>query len=86
MLHLPDTDLTQTRFYREAFAEGETKGIYQGEISLVLRLLRRRLGTVSTQHEAAIRGLSLERLETLAEELLDFRNVASLSERLDSQI
>ncbi len=39
MLHLPDTDLKETRFYREAFAEGEAKG----ELALVLRSLHRRL-------------------------------------------
>ena len=86
MLHLPDTDLTQTRFYREAFADGEARGEargkHQGEVSLILRLLRKRLGAVSTEQEAAIRCLSLERLETLADELLDFRSEADLAEWL----
>jgi predicted transposase YdaD len=29
MLQLPDTDLKQTRFYQEVFAEGEQEGIEQ---------------------------------------------------------
>jgi predicted transposase YdaD len=35
MLHLADTDLKQTRFYREAFAEGEAEGEARGEASMV---------------------------------------------------
>ena len=107
MLHLPDTDLKETRFYREAFAEGEArgeargaargeargvargvakgetqgilKGKREGELMLVLRLLRRRLGVVPTPYEANIRALTLERLETLAEDLLDFQAEADLT-------
>jgi predicted transposase YdaD len=30
MLHLPDTDLKQTRFYREVFAEGRDEGREEG--------------------------------------------------------
>ncbi len=46
MLHLPDTDLKETRFYREAFAEGEVQGEARGEATMLLRLLRLRFGDV----------------------------------------
>ena len=86
MLHLPDTDLKETRFYREVFAEGEargeTKGILkgkrEGELALVLRLLRRRLGATASRHETRIRAIPLEQLEALAEDLLDFKGEADL--------
>jgi hypothetical protein len=42
------------------------------ERALALRLLRRKLGTVSPAAEAAVRTLSHERLEALADALLDF--------------
>lgn len=32
MLHLPDTDLKQTRFYQEVFAEGKIEGRAEGKI------------------------------------------------------
>jgi predicted transposase YdaD len=87
MLHLPDTDLKQTRFYREAFAEGEargeargeSRGKREGELALVLRLLARRLGMVSQSHEAMIRALPLEHIEVLGEELLDFQTEDDLA-------
>ena len=77
MLHLPDTDLKETRFYQEAFAEGE--------LALVLRLLRRRFGAVSTPYEDGIRALSLDRLEILGEELLDFQSEGDLAAWLEHQ-
>jgi hypothetical protein len=38
----------------------------------------RRSGAISADHEAGIRALSLERLEALAEALLDFNSPADL--------
>jgi hypothetical protein len=45
---------------------------------MALRLLRRRCGAISAEQEAGIRALSLERLEALAEALLDFKCPADL--------
>ncbi len=91
MLHLPDTDLKETRFYREAFAEGEARGEARGEakgkreggLVLVLRLLHRRLGAVSTGYEDRVRALSLDHLEILGEDLLDFRTEGDLADWLE---
>ena len=97
MLHLPDTDLKQTRFYREVFAEGEAhgeargkalgevKGRHEGEVLLVLRLLHRRLGSLSEDCDNAVGDLSLDQLETLAEDLWGFHAEDDLLAWLASQ-
>jgi predicted transposase/invertase (TIGR01784 family) len=58
--------------------EGRQEGIVQGEAELVLRLLARRLGTVSTAQEKAIRKLALPKIEALGEALLEFESNADL--------
>jgi predicted transposase YdaD len=52
--------------------------LQEGEVKLVLRQLNRRLGTLDEALEQQIRGLSLEQLERLAEELLEFSTVQEL--------
>jgi hypothetical protein len=46
--------------------------------SLVLRLLKRRLGELSSSQEERVKGLSVEQLEALGEALLDFTDIANL--------
>ncbi len=53
-------------------AEGKAEGIKEGEISLVLRLLKKRIGEISAEDESQIINLSVEQLEALGEALLDF--------------
>jgi predicted transposase YdaD len=83
MLHLPDVDLKQIRFYQDVFAEGhqegEHKGRQLGEMALVLRLLRRRFGPLTPAQETRIQALPVTDLETLGEALLDFQTVADLT-------
>ena len=62
----------------EGIAEGEAKGKQEGEVSLVLRILRKRFGQISQDLEKQIQGLSIERLEDLGEALLDFTTEADL--------
>ncbi len=86
MLHLPDVELKQTRFYQDVFAEGRiegraegrTEGQQQEAAALVLRLLRRRLGAVSGEVESRIRALPVAELEALGEAVLDWRTPAEL--------
>ncbi|CAK0764111.1 hypothetical protein CCP3SC15_3080001 [Gammaproteobacteria bacterium] len=59
--------------------EGRAEGEIKGKIALIERQLRRRFGQLSPHHETAIRRLSLERLETLSEDLLDFHAEADLA-------
>ena len=91
MLHLPEVELKQTRFYQEVFAEGRTEGRAEGRAEgrtegqqqeaavLVLRLLRRRLGTMPTEVESQIRALPVAELEALGEALLDWHTLAELT-------
>ena len=83
-------DFTQSVAYREIFgrgeaqgeARGEARGValgqVQGEAKVTLRLLARRCGTLSAEQESVIRSLPLDRLEGLAEALLDFEGMADL--------
>ncbi|MSU36357.1 MAG: DUF4351 domain-containing protein [Pedosphaera sp.] len=54
------------------------KGRHEESLRLVSRLLRRRLGPLPEAVETRLRGLSLNRLEALAEALLDFSSLADL--------
>ena len=88
-------DFTQSVAYREIFgrgeAQGEARGValgeargvalgqVQGEAKVTLRQLSRRCGPLSGVQESVIRSLPLERLEALAEALLDFEGMADLN-------
>jgi predicted transposase/invertase (TIGR01784 family) len=62
--------LRETRVYREIKEEGEK--------SLVLRLLAKRVGELPQQLHQQVESLSLEQLENLGEALLDFTSMADL--------
>jgi len=91
MLHIPDIELEETRFYKDVFArgevkgqvEGETKGLEKGEhreaAKLVLRQLQRRFGPLASEQQARIQSLPVAALEMLGEELLDFNASADLA-------
>ena len=76
-------DFTQSVAYREIFGRGEARGValgqVQGEAKVTLRQLGRRCGPLSAEQESVIRSLPLERLEALAEALLDFEGMADLN-------
>jgi hypothetical protein len=46
--------------------------------SLVLRLLNRKLGNLSPKVQAQVNNLTIERVESLGEDLLDFTSIADL--------
>ena len=83
-------DFTQSVAYREIFGRGEARGVALGEArgeargealgeaKVTLRQLGRRCGPLSAEQESRIRSLPLERLEGLAEALLDFEGMADL--------
>ncbi|MHC5830731.1 MAG: DUF4351 domain-containing protein, partial [Nostoc sp.] len=54
------------------------RGREQGERSLVLRLLQRRVGELPQDLRDRIETLGLEQLENLGEALLDFTSLADL--------
>ncbi len=57
---------------------GLEKGLQQGEQSLILRQLSRRIGELSPAMLQQIQGLSLVQLESLGEALLDFTGADNL--------
>ena len=61
--------------------EGRTEGLeigQQQEKALVLKLLNRKLGNLSPQLHAIVSALSIDRVESLGEALLDFTSIADL--------
>ncbi|MGF1575071.1 MAG: DUF4351 domain-containing protein [Cyanophyceae cyanobacterium] len=61
---------------------GQQEGI-QRERDYTLRLLRRKLGSLSSTSEARIKALPIDQLEDLGEALLDFGSVQDLIQWLD---
>jgi len=70
-------ELQQTRVYQEAKAEGLEIG-QQQEKALVLKLLARKLGDISSQTQAKVSALPIDRIESLGEALLDFSSLSDL--------
>jgi flagellar biosynthesis/type III secretory pathway protein FliH len=58
--------------------EGEARGEARGKINLILRLLNRKFGNLNPNSTEQIGQLSLDKLETLGESLLDFNTQADL--------
>jgi ABC-type uncharacterized transport system permease subunit len=58
--------------------EGIQQGIQQGEVSIILRQLHRRLGPLDPQLEVQIRNLSIQQVGELGEALLDFSTETDL--------
>ncbi|MBW4553630.1 MAG: Rpn family recombination-promoting nuclease/putative transposase [Aphanocapsa sp. GSE-SYN-MK-11-07L] len=63
---------------QEGRQEGKQEGKQEGELTVIMRQLNRRLGKIAPEIEAELRGLSSPQLESLAEALLDFQQVADL--------
>ncbi len=89
-------ELQQTRVYQEAKAEGESIGEVRGEArglergrteegrALVLRLLARKLGKIEAEIQVRVGGLTIDKIESLGEALLDFTQMGDLLVWLDS--
>jgi predicted transposase YdaD len=63
---------------QQGIQQGIEQGQRHGEAALVLRQLQRRFGLVGNELEAHIRSLSIEQLEALGEDLLDFGQLEDL--------
>lgn len=71
-------ELQQTRVYQDARTD-------EGR-SLVLRQLARKFGTISPEIQTQVNSLTLDRVESLAEDLLDFTQMANLISWLDREL
>ena len=54
------------------------EGRESGEPALTIRLLTKKVGNLSPELLAKVNGLNIDRLEALAEDLLDFKHVGDL--------
>jgi len=70
---------------QEGLQQGLQEGLQQGELSLVLRLLKRRVGKIPAESQAQIQKLALSQLEELGEALLDFSTLEDLMAWLRSR-
>ena len=81
-----DTELKQTRFYQEVFAEGEAegelrgerKGERKGELKLLRRLLVRRFGVLPGWAEAKLAAAEPARLEAWGERVLEAKTLEAV--------
>ncbi len=64
--------------YQEILQEGKEEGKKEEAILFITRLLTWRFGEIDSTFQERIRSLSLEKLENLGVELLDFSEVADL--------
>jgi predicted transposase/invertase (TIGR01784 family) len=77
-------DLRQTRVFQEIRDEYLQEGRKEGEISLVMRQIRRKFGQLDQEITTKITNLTLEQLERLGEELLDFQTIDDLKHWLEN--
>jgi hypothetical protein len=63
---------------QQGLQQGMQRGLQQGEASMVLRLLKRRLGALSEAQQARIESLPIEQIDRMGEDLLDFSSLADL--------
>ena len=68
-----------TSIERMGIEQGWKEGRKEGERSLILRQLTRRVGVLPEHLTDRIQDLSIEQLETLAEDLLDFQGLDDLT-------
>ncbi|MCC0178451.1 DUF4351 domain-containing protein [Waterburya agarophytonicola K14] len=61
--------MKESVIYQDWLAQGRP----QGQVSLILHLLKRRIGEIKSE-ETRINALSVEQLEALGDVLLDFSN------------
>jgi predicted transposase/invertase (TIGR01784 family) len=88
------TQLSQSRVYQEALAEGKAEGKAEGQAEgqaegklkgkaeLVMVQLNRRVGKIPLKLSKQIDRLSVDKLQKLGEALLDFNNLSDLSDWL----
>jgi hypothetical protein len=72
-----------SNFEKLAMEKGRQEIIEQ-EMSLIIRLLKRKVGNFSPELQTKIRSLSIEKLDNLGESLLDFNSLQDLIFWLDN--
>ncbi len=75
MLGYNDIELKQTQFYQDVFSEG----LQEGELTIILKLLKRKFGPLNEKTHFAIQALNDKQLEALSDNLLDFSSKSDLN-------
>lgn len=70
--------MRESTMYQFILEEGRAEGRIEGERSVIMKQLTRKVGNLSPKLQAKVADLTIERLEALGEALLDFQNVADL--------
>ena len=76
---IPREEIRHTRAVQDWLAEGRQEGEAREAAKMTLRQLNRRCGPLTAATTAQIQALPLEKLEALADALLDFQGPADLS-------
>jgi predicted transposase YdaD len=84
--------MRESVIYQEILQEGRIEGRVEGRDegrveegrALVLRLLTRKLGNINPELRAQVNSLSIDRVESLGEALLDFSQMSDLIVWLDT--
>lgn len=79
-------NLEEPRAILEAKEEGREEGKVEGERTIILRLLNRRMGNIPDTLLSQIQGLSLEQLEALGDAMFDFSALADLEGWLQGEV
>ncbi len=66
--------MLESVIYQDILLKGEQRGLQKGEVTVILRLLNRRFGSIQLEIEQQIRALSIAQLDQLTEALLDFKS------------
>lgn len=74
-----------TSWMEQGMEQGIVEGRELGERALVIKLLTRKLRNISPEILERVNGLNLERLEVLAEDLLDFTSLVDLETWISNQ-
>jgi len=84
-----EISLEESRVYQDAKfegrIEGRVEGRVEGERAIVTHQLKRKLGKLTKKVLTKIEALSLEHLEELGEELLEFSTIADLESWLQNR-
>ncbi|MEH1931959.1 Rpn family recombination-promoting nuclease/putative transposase [Nostoc sp.] len=75
---LSEEIMQESVIYQDIFQKGEQRGEQQGEQRTIIRILNRRFGEIDSSLLNRVRMLTIEKLDDLAETLLDFSDIADL--------
>ena len=76
---IPLEEIRHTRAVQDWLAEGRQEGRQEGEAAVTLRQLNRRCGPLTGATTAQIQALPVDKLEALADALLDFQGAGDLA-------